>query len=588
MQRIKKAYAENGDLKIIPETPPLDGSENWEQGRGAYFELDNDPNTGDPLALDIDREQDNYFKNVISKNIKHWQENSYPNWFDDILYPKNAIVKYTNGNIYVSKVANNTALPTNTTNWTIYDPSNLDSTVYTIETIEDLITIPVGFNTVIVKDINRGGTFVSKTATEIDPNTGLIYAVDNWIVFAKLGGGFWVRQKSGEINSKWLDGISNVSYFGNGTRTSRSSDAVIVVNRNVDDTINSNGHCFSDSSVIDRNGSISYNSFDSRALVNGIESYNHFASFQNGVEFDTSGTTHILYGYVDSPIIKQGKIQNRFGSKIFDITKTGGTIVNNYGVYIDSLINGTNNYAIYTAGDTPSVFEGSITAKSVTSQAVVVTGYSSVTGSISKNTATGLRLQSLTGTTYDFSIMNPAGSAYVLANPTGTSEIRVFGALKPNTDNNITLGGAINKWSTIYAGTGTINTSDDREKTYLEITDAEKQVARELQVNMRKFQFNDAIEKKGKDGARIHFGSSAQTVKSIFEKHGLTAEDYALLCYDEWEDTYEQVIDKDEVLDEDGNIIEEAIYKNGDIIRPAGNRYGIRYDELLCFIISAM
>ena len=127
MERIKKAYAENGDLKIIPDTPPLDGSENWEQGRGAYYELDNDPNTGDPLALDIDREQDNYFKNVISKNIKHWQENSYPIYFEDIEYPKNAIVKYTNGNIYVSKVANNTALPTNTTNWSIYDPSGFDS-----------------------------------------------------------------------------------------------------------------------------------------------------------------------------------------------------------------------------------------------------------------------------------------------------------------------------------------------------------------------------------------------------------------------------------------------------------------------------
>ena len=126
MQRIKKAYAENGDLKIIPDTPPLDGSENWDQGRGAYYELDNDPSTGDPLALDIDREQDNYFKNVISKNIKHWQENSYPIWFNDIKYPKNAIVKYTNGNIYASKVDNNTALPTNTTNWTIYDPSSLD------------------------------------------------------------------------------------------------------------------------------------------------------------------------------------------------------------------------------------------------------------------------------------------------------------------------------------------------------------------------------------------------------------------------------------------------------------------------------
>ncbi len=143
MQRIKKAYAESGDLKIIPDTPPLDGSESWEQGRGAYYELDNDPSTGDPLALDIDREQDNYFKNVISKNIKHWQENSYPIWFNDIKYPKNAIVKYTDGNIYASKVANNTELPTNATNWTIYDPSSLDGQFVKLtenQTIEDVKT----------------------------------------------------------------------------------------------------------------------------------------------------------------------------------------------------------------------------------------------------------------------------------------------------------------------------------------------------------------------------------------------------------------------------------------------------------------
>lgn len=121
MQRIKKAYAENGDLKIIPETPPLDGSENWEQGRGAYYELDNDPNTGNPLALDIDREQDNYFKNVISKNIKHWQENSYPIYFDDIAYSKNALVKYTDGNTYVSKIDNNTDIPIDTNSWVNFE-----------------------------------------------------------------------------------------------------------------------------------------------------------------------------------------------------------------------------------------------------------------------------------------------------------------------------------------------------------------------------------------------------------------------------------------------------------------------------------
>lgn len=142
----------------------------------------------------------------------------------------------------------------------------------------------------------------------------------------------------------------------------------------------------------------------------------------------------------------------------------------------------------------------------------------------------------------------------------------------PSADNTLPLGKASNKWSVVYAGTATINTSDDREKTYLDITEAERLVAIELKENMKKFKFNNAIESKG-EKARIHFGASAQTVKSIFEKHGLIAEDYSILCYDEWE---EQV----EIKDEEGNIIQAYT--------PSGNRYGLRYEELLCFIISAI
>jgi hypothetical protein len=147
------------------------------------------------------------------------------------------------------------------------------------------------------------------------------------------------------------------------------------------------------------------------------------------------------------------------------------------------------------------------------------------------------------------------------------------GHTTPGTDNTQTLGSASNRWSVVYAGTGTINTSDDREKTYIDITETEKLVALELKANMRKFKFNDAIENKGVDNARIHFGASAQTVKSIFEKHGLVAEDYAILCYDEWEE-------QQEAKDEEGTITQE--------FRVAGNRYGLRYEELLSFIIGAM
>ena len=90
-----------------------------------------------------------------------------------------------------------------------------DSTAYTVEVIEDFITVPVGFNTVIVKDVNRGGTFVSKTSVDIDPNTGSVYAVNGGTVFAKSGGGFWVRQFSGAVNVKWFGVLLKTQIVGN-------------------------------------------------------------------------------------------------------------------------------------------------------------------------------------------------------------------------------------------------------------------------------------------------------------------------------------------------------------------------------------
>jgi len=164
----------------------------------------------------------------------------------------------------------------------------------------------------------------------------------------------------------------------------------------------------------------------------------------------------------------------------------------------------------------------------------------------------------------------------------------VAGHILPGVDGTQNLGSASLRYGTVYAATGAINTSDDREKTYIDITTVENTVALELKANMRKFKFNSAIAIKGEDGARIHFGASAQTVKSIFEKHSLVAEDYAILCYDEWVTEYEQLLDTDEVLNQDGTVLTPATYKNGDVTLEAGNRYGLRYEELLSFIISAL
>lgn len=73
-----------------------------------------------------------------------------------------------------------------------------------LDTIEDLATY-TGTGLVMVKDISRGGTFVSKTVVEIDPNTGSLYSINGGTVFAKLGGGFWARQYTDKMNVKWFN-----------------------------------------------------------------------------------------------------------------------------------------------------------------------------------------------------------------------------------------------------------------------------------------------------------------------------------------------------------------------------------------------
>jgi hypothetical protein len=161
----------------------------------------------------------------------------------------------------------------------------------------------------------------------------------------------------------------------------------------------------------------------------------------------------------------------------------------------------------------------------------------------------GVRLRSapqVFGATTGFSV-DIGGSERLHLDPSGNGS--------GGTDNTQTWGTAAKRWSVMYAGTGTINTSDEREKQAVqEVTAAEKRVAIRCKGLLRSFKFNSAVQAKGAD-ARIHFGVMAQEVKAAFEAEGLIAEHYALFCYDEW---------------------------NG------GDRFGIRYDELFAFIISAL
>lgn len=163
------------------------------------------------------------------------------------------------------------------------------------------------------------------------------------------------------------------------------------------------------------------------------------------------------------------------------------------------------------------------------------------------------------------------------------------GNFRPATDNSISLGESGFRWTTVYAATGTINTSDERTKTeILSLSDKELKVAKEIKSEIGKFKFLDSIDVKG-DSARWHFGVGAQTVEAIFSNNGLNGFDYGVLCYDEWERELEEVSEVQIVTLEDGSSAEVPVPTGESIVsREAGNRYGIRYDELSMFLLAAL
>lgn len=169
---------------------------------------------------------------------------------------------------------------------------------------------------------------------------------------------------------------------------------------------------------------------------------------------------------------------------------------------------------------------------------------------------------------------NPLSAAALSCYPTlNWMAVENATAFTPIPDNSTTLGTAAYRWSTVFAATGAINTSDERDKQDIaSLEAAELRVAKTLKSLVKKFRFKDSVQTKG-DGARIHVGVIAQEVIAAFLAEGLDPTRYSIVCYDEWEEL-------PEYRDDEGNITRPG--------KAAGNRYGIRYEELISFILAAL
>jgi len=96
------------------------------------------------------------------------------------------------------------------------------------------------------------------------------------------------------------------------------------------------------------------------------------------------------------------------------------------------------------------------------------------------------------------------------------------------------------------------------------------------------------VEKKGENDARWHFGVAAQQVGATLERHGLDPNRYAFFCHDTWESLPELRDEWPATYDNDGNVTAKGGSCLTQQAREAGDRYGIRYDELHSFVIDAL
>ena len=190
-------------------------------------------------------------------------------------------------------------------------------------------------------------------------------------------------------------------------------------------------------------------------------------------------------------------------------------------------------------------------------------------------------------------------------NDAESAEQRTFSfsttALTGGVDNTISIGTGSVRCTVIYAVSGAISTSDERAKQDITPIPDEWLDAWGT-LEWVRYKFKDAVAAKG-DDARWHVGLIAQRVRDAFDAAGLDALAIGLLCYDEWEEQREpiieeQVIDKrlvvigqegTGVLGPDGAEIMRDVTSEEPVMGPvqvgervtleAGDRWGLRYDE---------
>lgn len=382
------------------------------------------------------------------------------------------------------------------------------------------------------------------------------------------------------------------------------------VSRNLADTP-LNCHAFADKTVI--NGASTgagYGAFDSTLIIYGAHNQDHAHSFQDRISYQGTTRLGLSCGFYSMPTISgAGTLGDRRGAFVGDVVISGGgKLEQQTGIYVEDLKNATQinvgiqtrqstGFAIYAPGGAPSYLKGNVgigvdsTSDSGLNFPLVVRNSSAPTGHAAFISTDGNG--TAIGTTQDVAINFIGNNTFKWRiHPTAASQ----NALAPGNDNLTPIGTSTNRVSEVHAGTGTINTSDGREKTdevaLLGGDKIGKYKTNDVldawgEVSIVAFKWIARVNEKGND-ARWHFGAIAQQVRDAFLGHGIDATKFGLLCHDEWGDVYEPVMATRKIevmsLDDKGLpvlIQRDEQYETGEkrLSKSAGDRWGLRHDQ---------
>lgn len=198
--------------------------------------------------------------------------------------------------------------------------------------------------------------------------------------------------------------------------------------------------------------------------------------------------------------------------------------------------------------------------------------------------------------------------------------------------NNMDLGNSDSQWRDIFTQNAVTVVSDEKVKQDISsLDDAEKTVAFKLKDLVKKYRLKSSVESKGEE-ARIHIGWIAQEVEKAFSDEGLDASRYGLFCRDTHYKVFVNGEDTGTVQRTNGQVQDEMLYESLEkiyeetggekvstetkdsslgVISSGENQttapkkrkivgiadevtfepfdaYSLRYEELICFIVSAL